>query len=280
MPHSESSYTTHDGKKLFTQQWQPEEAPKAAVFLIHGLAEHSGRYAHLAAKLNRAGYAVYAFDGRGHGRSAQPRPDAYYARIDDYLRDIDGLFLQMKAEIRDLPCFIFGHSMGGGLAVHYALQYRPEVDGILLSGAALAPGEDVSPFLVRIASILSALAPRFKALDLESKALTHDLEIVAEYDRDPLVYSEKIPARTGAEMLRMIRYIEPRMEQFDYPVLIMHGTADRLSNPAGSEMLYEKARSDDKTLKLYEGLFHELVNELEREKVMEDMIAWMNERLP
>lgn len=278
MPHFESSYPTHDGKRLYTQIWEPDGERKAAIFLIHGLAEHSGRYAHFADKMNRHGCAVHTFDGRGHGQSELPKPSAYFSNMDDYLRDVDGLFRQMKAAAENIPCFLFGHSMGGGITVAYALKYRPETAGILLSGAALQPGDDVSPFLISMSSLLSFLTPRLKVLQLDSDHLSNDPEVVARYNSDPLVYTGKIPARTGAEILRMTQFIQQSIQEFDFPVLIMHGTADLLSSPDGSKTLYERARSEDKTLRLYEGFFHELINEVEKERVMDDMLAWMEKR--
>ena len=279
MPHNESFYQTHDGQKLHLQSWTPEKEPKAAVLIIHGLAEHSGRYAHLAKNLNESGYAVHTFDGRGHGKSSLPKPTAYFSNMDDYLEDVDGIFQEMQASAGKLPCFLFGHSMGGGITVHYALKYRPQVNGILLSGAALAPGDDISPFLMKMSKVLSVLTPKLKVMQLDETKLSRDPEVIARHRADALIYREKIPARTGAELLRTINYIQPRMQDFDYPVLIMHGTADVLTNVAGSKLLYERASSTDKTLKLYEGFYHEIVNELGKDQVMSDMIEWMDARI-
>lgn len=279
MPHNESFYQTHDDQELYLQSWTPEKEPKAAVLIIHGLAEHSGRYAHLAEKLNESGYAAYTFDGRGHGKSSTPKPTAYFANMDDYLKDVDGIFKKMKASVGNIPCFLFGHSMGGGIAVHYALQYRPTVKGILLSGAALAPGDDISPLLISASKVLSLLTPKLKVMQLDETKLSRDPEVIARHRADPLIYREKIPARTGAELLRTLNYIQPSMQDFDYPVLIMHGTADVLTNVAGSKLLYERAGSTDKTLKLYEGFYHEIINELGKEQVMSDMIEWLDARI-
>lgn len=279
MPHLETSHQTHDGKKLYLQAWEPETERKAAVLLIHGLGEHSGRYAHLAKKMNENGIAVYTFDGRGHGKSSLPKPTAYIENLEDYAKDVDALFKKMKTYAKDVPCFIYGHSMGGGIAVYHALAYQLEATGVLLSGAALLPGDDISPLLIKMSSFLSRVAPKLPAVKLDSSHLSHDPEVAVKYKADPLIYSKGIPARTGAELLKMIKFIGSRVEEFNFPVLIMHAGEDHLTNIEGSKMLYEKASSADKTLKIYEGFYHEIINEVEKEKVMDDMIAWINERL-
>lgn len=279
MPHYETFHETHDGEKLYLQAWEPETGRKAAILIIHGLGEHSGRYAHLATKMNENGYAVYTFDGRGHGKSSLPKPTAYIKNMEDYLKDVDALFHKMKTYVGDLPCFLYGHSMGGGIVTHYALAYRPDVAGILLSGAALLPGEDISPLLIKLSSFLSRVTPKLPTLKIDSTHLSHDPEVMVKYNADPLIYSKGIPARTGAELLKMTRFIGLHVHEFNLPVLIMHGTEDYLTNLEGSKMLYQKANSKDKTLQLYEGFYHEIINEVEKEQVMADMIDWMDERV-
>lgn len=279
MPHHETFHDTHDGKKLYLQAWEPEGAKKGAILLVHGLAEHSGRYAHLAAYLNQQGFAVYSFDGRGHGKSALPKPNAYFSSMDDYLRDVDALFKKMQGYVQDVPCFLMGFSMGGGILTQYALTYRPDAKGFILSAPALLPGDDISPFLIKISKVASSLVPRLKAVKLDGSHLSHDPNVMKEYDNDPLVYRGGIPARTGAEIINMMDDIQENVQHFDYPVLIMHGTKDYLTNVDGSKMLYEKAKTKDKTLNLYEGFYHELINEVEKEKVMADIVDWLNARL-
>ena len=279
MPHLETFHETPDGKRLYLQAWEPEAGRKAAVLVVHGLGEHSGRYAHLAARMNESGYAVYTFDGRGHGKSSLPKPTAYFDRIDHYLEDIDALFGKMRSYVGDIPCFIYGHSMGGGLVTHYTIKYQPAARGILVSGPAIVPDASISPLLIKISPFLSRLVPKIPATQLDSTHLSHDPEVMVRYDSDELVYRKGIPVRTGAELFAMMQSIRDNMNNFNHPVLIMHGTEDRLTNVEGSKMLYEKAGSTDKTLKLYEGFYHEIINEVEKEKVMDDMITWMDERI-
>ena len=278
MKHLETSYTSHDGLKLFLQAWMPEDA-KAAVLIVHGLGEHSSRYAHLAKKLVEKGIAVFSFDGRGHGKSCLPKPDAYFSSYEDYLKDIDALFGKVKTYVPNVPAFIFGHSMGGGLVAAYELKYQPDAKGIVLSAPALKPADDVSPLLIAASSVVSKLAPKLKVLKLDSSKVSHDPEEVRKYDEDPLNYHEAIPARTGYELLRMMKEIEEKSSQFRLPVLLLHGTADMLTNPKGSEEFFAKISSTDKTFKNYPGLFHELVNEYEKEEIMGDIVNWIEDRV-
>ncbi|MCL6259059.1 lysophospholipase [Aquiflexum sp. TKW24L] len=278
MNHLETSYTTHDGIKLYLQAWMPEHS-KAAVLIVHGLGEHSSRYAHLAKKLVEIDISVFTFDGRGHGKSCLPKPDAYFSNFEDYLKDIDALFGKVKTYVPNVPAFIFGHSMGGGLVASYALKYQPDAKGIVLSAPALRPAEDTSKILIAASSLISKLAPKLKALKLDSNKISHDPEEVRKYDEDPLVYHESYPARTAYELLRMMREIEENAVQFKLPVLLLHGTEDTLTNPKGSEEFFEKISSSDKSFNKYPGLFHELINEYEKEEIMGDIVNWIEDRI-
>lgn len=278
MKHLETSYTTHDGLKLYLQAWMPEHS-KAAVLIVHGLGEHSSRYAHLAKKLVDKDVAVFTFDGRGHGKSCLPKPDVYFSDHEDYLKDIDALFGKVKTYVPNVPAFIFGHSMGGGLVAAYVLKYQPNAKGIVLSAAALKPADDVSKLLIAASLVVSKIAPRLKVLKLDSSKVSHDPAEVKKYDEDPLNYHEAIPARTGYELLRMMREIEQKAGQFKLPVLLLHGTGDMLTNPKGSEEFFGKISSHDKSFNKYPGLFHELVNEYEKEQIMGDIVKWIEERV-
>jgi len=278
MKHLETSYTSHDGLKLYLQAWMPEQ-PKAAVLIVHGLGEHSSRYAHLAKKFVDIDIAVFTFDGRGHGKSCLPKPDAYFSNFEDYLKDIDALFGKVKTYVPNVPAFIFGHSMGGGLVAAYVLKYQPKAKGIVLSAAALKPADDVSQFLIAASSVVSKLAPKLKVLKLDSRKVSHDPAEVKKYEEDPLNYHEAIPARTGFELLRMMKQIEEKSSEFRLPLLLLHGTADMLTNPKGSEEFFRTVSSVDKTFHRYPGLYHELVNEYEKEEIMEDIVKWIEDRV-
>ena len=278
MNYLETTYSTHDGLKLYLQAWIPEQ-PKASLLLVHGLGEHSSRYVHFADRLIKEGIAVFTFDGRGHGKSSQPRPTAYFANHEDYLKDIDALFGKVKSYVKDIPIFIFGHSMGGGLVAKYVISYQPDARGVILSAAALKPADNISKSLIAISSLVSKVAPKLKVLKLDSSMISHDPEEVKKYNEDPLVYSKAIPARTGFELLRMMRDIEDAAEAFKLPVFMLHGTDDQLTNPMGTEMLFRRAETSDKTYNRYPGLYHELLNEFEKEQIMDDIIQWIKDRI-
>jgi len=278
MKHLETSYETHDGKKLFLQAWMTE-SPKASVLLVHGLGEHSSRYVDLVEKLNRIGISVFSFDGRGHGKSAEGKPDAYFDSYQDYLKDIDALFGKVKSYVPGVPAFLYGHSMGGGLVAAYALDYKPEAAGVILSSPAIKEAEGTSKLLMTIARVMSKFFPRLKVLKLDTSKITRIPSEVEKYLNDPLVYLDPIPARTANELLGMMRYVQKRAVDFELPILLIHGSADGLTNPKGSEMLAEKAKSKDKTLKIFPGEYHELNNDSDREEVLELICQWIKKRM-
>lgn len=278
MPHFETSYTTHDDLKLYLQAWMPE-SPKAGMLLVHGLGEHSGRYSHIVEKLNKMGVAVFTFDGRGHGKSAEGKPTAYFDSYEDYLKDIDALFGKVKTYLPGIPSILYGHSMGGGLVAAYALKYQLDVSGVILSSPAIKEAEGTSPILIAISGLINKLLPKLKVLKLDISGVSRIHEEVEKYKSDPLVYQENIPARTGYELYQMMQFIQNNAENFNLPFLLIHGDADRLTNPKGSELLAEKAKSSDKTFKIFPGGYHELINDSDREEVMQLIVDWVEKRI-
>jgi alpha-beta hydrolase superfamily lysophospholipase len=276
MQHVEGQMNSADGLALFTQAWLPDGDAAAGVVLLHGIGEHSGRYLDLAGALVDAGVGVYSFDGRGHGRS--PGRRGYIGRLADYLSDIDLRVAEVRAALGERPLFLMGQSMGGGLATRYALDHQAKLDGLVLTAPALQAGEDISPLLIRVAGILSRVAPTLPTQKLDLQLLSRRAEVVEAFAADPLTHKQGIAARTGAELLRMIADIQSGMGRLTLPLLIMHGTADRLTNPAGSRLLFDRAAARDKTLKMYDGLYHEIMNEPERGEVIGFIIDWLNAR--
>ncbi|WP_339699456.1 lysophospholipase [Algoriphagus aquimarinus] len=279
MNHLETSYKTHDNQELYLQAWMVD-SPKASLLLVHGLGEHSSRYLPLVEKLNAVGVSIFTFDGRGHGKSVQGKPTAYFDSYEDYLKDIDALFGKVKSYVPGVPAFIYGHSMGGGLVAAYALKYQPETAGVIMSSPAIKPAEGTSMILIAISSLVSKYFPRVKALQLDAEKISRIPAEVEKYLNDPLVYTEAIPARTGYELLQMMRFIQENASKFSLPFLLMHGTDDGLTNPKGSELLFEKAKSLDKTLRIFPGGYHELINDLDREEVMKLIVNWIENRIP
>jgi alpha-beta hydrolase superfamily lysophospholipase len=272
------SFATSDGLQLFTRHWEPDASPEAAVVLVHGYAEHSGRYDHVAEVFVEQGAAVYAYDQRGYGRSEGRR--AYVDDFDRYLDDLGQFLDRVRARHPDRPLFLFGHSMGGLVVLKYVLDREPSVQGLLLSGPAIEINPDLAPLLRRVAQVLGRLFPTLPTTRSPEDAISRDPEVVEEAKNDPLNYHGRVLARTGAEMLRAGDAVRARLEEVTDPFLVLHGTADTLASPEWSRRLYERAASPDKTIQLYDGLYHETFNEPERATVLSDMGEWIGDRLP
>jgi acylglycerol lipase len=275
--HREGKFKGYKGLSLYYQCWLPDKSPKAVLLVAHGLAEHSGRYKNLVSYFVPKGYAVYTFDYRGHGKSEGLR--SYVDRLSDYLADIKIFFDKVRKEQRRAKIFLVGHSMGGTLAVPYAIEHQQELAGVITSAPSLVASSTVSPALIAIAGVVSALVPKVGVTVLDASTISRDKAVVDAYVNDPLVFRGKIPARTGAELAKMWKTLPEEMPKIKLPILIMQGTADRLSDPASSKLLYKRVGSKDKTLKLYKGFYHEIFNEPQHKQVMADMAAWLKEHL-
>ncbi|WP_233882369.1 alpha/beta hydrolase [Paraburkholderia flagellata] len=271
---------TRDGVELPLYVWRASAPPRAAIALVHGLAEHAGRYAALAARLNAAGIDVYAVDLRGHGHA--PGRRTWVARIDEYLDDAEALLAHTSAQCatRGTPLFLMGHSMGGAIAALYAVERLPQarvpLAGLLLSSAALAPGRDVPAWMIAASRVISAIWPTFPAMKIDAALLARDSSVVEANRADPLVHHGAIPARTGAQLLEAMKRIEAGSAQLRLPVLIWHGTEDKLTEPEGSRAFGANVGSPDRTLTLYEGSYHETLNDLDRERVIGAMMDWID----
>ncbi len=277
LPTTTGSLSTADGTRLFTQCWRPE-MPRAAVALVHGYAEHSGRYAHVAGHLNAHRIAVYAYDQRGFGRSDGRR--ALVSSFDQLLDDLQRFLDHTRPAVPDdMPLFLFGHSMGGALCALYAIERSQAFRGLILSSPAVEVDDDIAPLLRKVAGVLGRLFPTLPTIQTPDDAISRDPAVVAAAEADPLNYSGRVLARTGAEFIRAAERIQAHMEAIALPLLVFHGTADKLTSPHASQLLYDQARSPDKTLNLYEGLYHETFNEPEKERVLNDITAWVEERL-
>ena len=274
MNYSSSHLKSPLGHKLFTHKWQTEKA-NAQVIIVHGLAEHGFRYGHFAGILNKAGIDVVSYDHFGHGRSEGLR--CYIPRFDVY---IDDLRFILQSHIRELPTFLFGHSMGGLIATKYCIAGgQKDLAGLITSGAALKLDDNLSPLLKKLAPLLSFLLPKLPTQALEKKYVTRDPKVLEAYLNDPLVYQKGIRARLGHELLKSIDTIHRSFHLLNLPLLALHGQADKLVDPRGTENLYLNAGSKDKMLNLYPGLYHEIINEPEGEDVMSDIRDWMLARV-
>jgi acylglycerol lipase len=272
MTHSEGELTGVGGLRLYRQSWLPEGEVRAVLVIAHGAGEHSARYAHVAARLVDEGYAVYALDHRGHGRSEGPR--ALVDRIDNTVEDLDALVVLAAGEHPGVPVFLLGHSMGGAIALRYAIAHQDRLTGLILSGP-LAALDAASPAQRVAAKVLSAVAPRLPVIAVDPTLVSRDPAVVEAYTSDPLVHHGKLPARTVAELAAAVESFPKSVGSITVPTLIMYGTEDKLVPPAGAVMVSERIGSTDTTIKPYEGLYHEILNEPERDRVMDDLCAWL-----
>ncbi len=271
----EYALQTFDGQTIFYRVWQPPKTARAVVIIVHGYAEHGGRYAHVAQHLIAHGFRVCAHDWRGHGHSGGARGsiDRFEIHAEDLQKIIDA--------VRDpgLPLFLLGHSAGSAVVLDYVQRFENHAAGAILSAPALYQGNGLNPAAVRLAEIMSLAVPRFKLVTLPAATLSHDPAVAEAYRADPLVYTERITARTAAELLRASKMLIARLDRVRIPLFIAHGTGDELIDPASSVVIYDRAASNDKTLQLYENYAHEIMNEIERERVLEDITTWLEARI-
>lgn len=277
--HQELVFEGLGGTQLFGQRWSPPDGRSRAVLVVlHGLKDHSGRYAELADAAVASGFDVWAYDQRGHGRSAGERE--VIDSFDDYLADLDLFLTKVRAAAPGKPVFLFAHSMGGCVATLYTLRKHPPLAGLLLSGPAIEPTDDVSTALRGATHVLGAIVPGAPVFSLPTAKQSRDPQTIAADDADPLVSHGNGPAHTAAELLSAMGEIREGWDALDVPLLALHGTADLLTNPKGSQDLVAHAHSADKTLKLYPGLFHDLLHEPERAQVRGDIVAWLDGHAP
>jgi alpha-beta hydrolase superfamily lysophospholipase len=273
--HEEGRFRGERGLEIYWQAWLPEAGPRAVVVLAHGASEHSGRYAWTGEQLAARGYALYAIDHRGHGKSEGGR--AVIDRMSNAVEDLHSLVERAAAAHPGLPVVLLGHSMGGAVALSYTSVHEDSLDALVLS-APLAALEAASPVQRLAGRVLSVVAPSLGVVGIDATAVSRDPEVVADYDADPLNYHGKLPARTVAELTSAIDGYPDAVTRFRLPLLVMHGTADRLTPIAGTKMVMDRAGSEDKTFEVYDGLYHELLNEPERQRVLDDIAGWLDAR--
>ena len=264
------------GEELYVRTWSGGGTPRAVVLIVHGLGEHSGRYQHVAERLVGAGYAVAAYDHRGHGRSSGTR--AHVDRYADFIDDLDLVRRHVVARHPDLPLFLLGHSMGGNIALGYALDHQQHLAGLILSGPAVRVPDSVPGLVVGVSKVVARVAPRARVMALDATKVSRDPEVVAAYQADPLVHHGKVTAGLGVALLTSMASFPERVADLTVPTLVMHGTADELADVEGSQMLEAGVGSDDLTVNYYEGLAHEIFNEPEQDEVLDAVVAWLDER--
>ncbi len=277
---SEDWLTASDGRQIYFRSIRPEEEDdvRAVLLVIHGLSEHSGRYEHVMAHFAERGFACYAPDHRGHGRSARTLGDL--ESMDDVVGDVGVLHRKALAAHPGKPVCIFGHSMGGLISTLYVQRASDEVHALVVNGAAMDIPDDVPPLLIKVSSLLGKLVPRLGVQPFyEPQKLSRDAAVLAEVERDPLFYKGRLRARTGAQILKGIETAIAGLQKMELPLLVTHGSGDETVPPRASEVLFGGAASEDKTLHFFEGLFHEVHNEPERDEVLTLWSDWLLERL-
>jgi acylglycerol lipase len=261
------------GVELYWQGWVPSEAPRGVLLLCHGLGEHSGRYGHVVDALVPDGWAVYGLDHRGHGRSGGRR-----AHLDDYadwLSDFDVFRRAVVARHPDLPVFLLGHSMGGQIALAYALDHQDDLRGLVLSAPALASNA-VPKAAVPVLRLLAKVGPTLRPAGIDATRISKDPAVVAAYQADPLVHQGNPTLGLSAALFGQFDVLPERARTLKLPLLLQHGTLDELTDPAGSRLLESTSGSPDQTVIWYEGLWHEIYNEPEREKPLADLRGWLD----
>ena len=261
---------------LLVRSWLPESKPRGVVAIVPGFNSHSGYYAWVAEQFTSHGLAVHAVDLRGRGKSDGER--FYVQNFGDYVNDAATLISTAKSEHPGLPVYLLGHSAGGVVSCLYAIEHQTGIAGLICESFAFqvpAPS-----FAFAVLKGLSHVAPHAHVLKLKNEDFSRDRAVVEAMNNDPLIAHESQPTQTVAEMVRADDRLKAEFGEITLPLLILHGTADKATRPNGSQVFYDSAGSNDKTLKLYEGHFHDLLNDVGKERVIADIQNWIDQRLP
>jgi acylglycerol lipase len=273
--HETGSFIGAHDTKLFEQSWHPEGSARAVLVIHHGLKSHSQHYEELAVRLAKSGIATYAYDMRGHGRSAGQR-----ATLDDFQDLVSDLALfvsNVRAREKGQPLFVLGHSVGGAVVILHQIERKPAIAGLIVLAPAIRV--DRMPIEAALTPFTATLFPNLPVVDVPDQDFARSEAVRAEMAKDPLLYHPPGPASTATALLEALRIVWSRANELDVPLLGMHGTADKATDPRGTRELVQRARSRDKQLLLYRGLYHDLVREPERVQVMEDIQSWLEHRV-
>jgi alpha-beta hydrolase superfamily lysophospholipase len=274
MERKDFAWRTGDGLDIQASEWKPDGAAKAVVALVHGLGEHCQRYDHMARAFGAAGVGVVAFDLPGHGRSGGPRGHSSYAVVTE---QIDHLLDEAKARFPGLPVFLYGHSLGGSLALNYLVVRKPPIKGAIVTSPGLATAKPLPALKLLLAKLMAGIAPSFTLPnDLELAGLSRDPEVVRLYQADPLVH-DRVSARLGLDLIEAGPRLIERAKEITLPLLLLQGSADRLVSPEATDR-FAKAAGSNVEYRSYEGGYHELHNEPEKEALFASVLAWMAAR--
>lgn len=276
MRHTEYNWMSKNGTRLFGQEWSPEGKPKAAIALIHGLGEHSGRYVHVAEALTANGYSLTAFDLQGHGKSGGIRGHA--PAYDDLLDDVSKNLDLAREHFPGVPVFLYGHSLGGNLCLNYCLS-KNGLKGAIATSPLVETATPPPPVKLAVGKLLYNLVPSLTMENgLDRQALSRDPEVEKKYSSDPLVHG-KISARLALDMLNRGKQLLEKGSSYSIPMLVMQGSADRIVSPRATRLFAQSVNLSKITYKEWEGYYHELHNEPEKEQVLKFMVDWLDQEL-
>lgn len=263
-----------DGLCLRSFAWQPAQMPvRGVVVITHGIRDYALRYQRFAEQLTKQGFAVFAQDLRGHAHSGGERQR--FDSMSRMVQDTDMIVNEAKLRYPSVPLYVYGHSLGGLITTRYSLDHADKLSGTVLSGAALKRPHSVSGFSAGLAQIVASVAPGLKVVQVDDSEFSRDKAVMAALAIDPMVSRDKLPAATAAATLKAIADAQERMTQFKLPLLVLYGTADSVNPIEGSQAFVQAVASTDKTLKAYPGVYHDMLNEPERDQIAADIIAWL-----
>jgi acylglycerol lipase len=276
MKHFETSWQTKDGLKLYSQGWEPETTPQAIILLVHGLGEHSSRYEHVAAFFSAASFATLTYDLRGHGKSEGQR--GHTPSFEAFMADIDLLFSEADRRYGSQARFLYGHSLGGILVLNYTLKRKPRVAGVIATSSGLRTAIQDQKLKMAFAKAAASILPTMSMpTGLDANTISRDPAVVQAYKDDPLVHG--LASLSAAKSLtESIDWAFQHASEFQAPLLLVHGTVDKLAYPRGSQEFASLVKGDC-TLKLWEGLAHETHNEPEKEQVLAYTLEWMRSKM-
>ena len=273
MNHTEGNFKGVRNVSIYYQAWLPEGKVKAVLLIVHGLGEHSGRYMNVVNHFVPLGYAAYALDHIGHGKSEGERE--VLERFEDITDNLTIYYNMIKVWQPGKPIFILGHSLGGLVTCKYLIDHQADFKGAIISASLVRVPANISPLTVTMGKIFSAIAPKVGVVPLDATGISRDPEVVKAYVNDPLVFHGKTPARLAAEMLKAMQCVTAEAHKITLPFIILQGSADRLVDPGDAQLFYDKASSKDKTIKIYPGFYHEVFNEPGRAIVLKDVEDWL-----
>lgn len=273
MKHIEGNFIGVRNTNIYYQGWLPEGNIKSILLIVHGVGEHSGRYVNVVDHFIPLGYAIYGLDHVGHGRSGGGRE--IIKSFEDFIEPLTTYRKMIYAWHPDLPVFIYGHSLGALISVFQLIDNQADFKGAIISAPPVTIPKNISKMTITLGKLLAVVAPKVGVVDLDTSGLSHDEQVVKAYNNDPLVFHGKITACISAGMLKAMLRVNENAGGITLPMFILQGSEDRLVDPDSAKYLYDKIGSKDKTLKVYEGLYHEIHNEPDREIMFNDLAGWL-----